>query len=233
MAELLVARRSNHQENVPVHGPNDIPTGSEPSASAARSNQTASDALQPLNLSSKSSPDVNTVRKEISDEAGKAQRAGKTDAPENEGTEFQGKLRPDTVEREVGPSIWTALAAGAYRLAGTPYSMPGTKTVGVDMGKKAVPGILKHEPEVRLGGNSGPVSVGFPLKDDAKGFVDEVRIVAGDGKTIVDKAKSTGQPGEFRFGGTDSQYPEGAFLVYKLSNGKSFHMSLRPEASAA
>jgi len=173
------------------------------------------------------------VRKEISDEAGKAQRTGKTDTPEKEGTEFQGKLRPDRVEREVGPSIWAALAAGAYRLAGTPYSMPGTKTVGVDMGKNAVPRSLTGEPQVKLGDNSGPVFVTFPLKDD-KVFVDEARIVASDGQTIVDKAKSTGvKPGEFRFGGTDSQYPEGAFLVYKLSNGKSFHMPLRPEASAA
>ena len=100
------------------------------------------------------------------------------------------------------------------------------------MGKSSVPGILKQEPEVRLGDNTGPVSIGFPLKDDAKVFVDEARIIASDGKTILDKAKSTGRPGEFVFGGTDNSYPEGAFVVYKLSNGKSFHMPLRTEPTA-
>ena len=210
MNAVLVARQPANRGEVPVKTTADQGQTNAP-------DKTLTSELNSLNLKADAAPGPRDQQKEIAAEAGK---------------EFKEKLNPDKVEREVGPSLWAALAAGAYRLAGTPYSMPGTKTLGVDMGKSSVPGILKQEPEVRLGDNTGPVSIGFPLKDDAKVFVDEARIIASDGKTILDKAKSIGRPGEFVFGGTDKSYPEGAFVVYKLSNGKSFHMPLRTEPTA-
>ena len=192
----------------------------EPNARSESSinNATASAALSDVNLSNKTGSSAKQDQRAIHDEAGK---------------EFKGKLNPDKVEREVGPSIWAAIAAGAYRFAGQSYSPPGTRTLGVDMGEKTVPSAFKAEPTIKLGDNTGPVSVRFSVKDDEKVYVGEARIVANDGKTILDKAKSTGWPGEFVFGNADNSYPEGSFLVYKLSNGASYHMSLRKDTPTA
>ena len=159
-----------------------------------------------------------------------ARATGEDNSPHQSEGKFKGELDPDKVERVSGPSWWALLAQAGYRVAGTPYSMPQEKTSGVDVGTNELPKALKAAPEIRLGDNTGPVSVGFPLKDDDKVYVAEARIVAADGKTILDRAKPTGAPGEFVFGGSDTMYPSGSFLVYKLSDNSSFHMPLR-EAS--